>query len=62
MSTVVRIFVKDAKALFTPVNNEVFFILIILECVAKKTVVFFLRFLNIGDAPGRPKVLHCLIT
>ena len=61
MPAVVWKFVEDTEALFLSMHYEVFFVLIILNCVAEKAAVLFRLFLNIRDAPGRPKVLHCLI-
>lgn len=62
MPAVVWKFVEDTEALVSSMHYKVFFVLIILNCVAEKASVFFWMFLNIRDAPGRPKVLHCLIT
>ncbi len=62
MSAVVRIFVHDAKTRLPSVDYEVFFVLIVPDCVTEKAAVFFWMFLNIGNAPGRPEIFHCLIT
>ena len=37
MPAVIWKFVEDTKALFTPVNNEVFFVLIVLDCVTESS-------------------------
>src|SRR3989304_9186691 len=55
MPAVVRIFVQDTEAFFPSMHNEVFFIPIVPDCATEKTAVLFRMFLNICNAPGRPK-------
>ena len=61
MPAVVRIFVHDTEAFFPSMHNEVFSSRLS-RTALQKTAVLFRMFLNICDAPGRPKVLHRLIT
>lgn len=62
MSAVIGIFVENTKTFVTPVNNKIFFILVVLKWATEKTTVPFWRFLNIHHTPWRPKIFHCLIT